>query len=245
MQLYISLLTRYAAVNSFLQLSIPDLPSYPICTPIPFRLRISTETKLVLRSDCTEKHGKPLFPAPPGASSQLKGTLRRVTEITVREHTRHKTDAFDLPQTLGLDNDQRKGVKSLWDVQAVVDEPQWIPKDKDRGIWKRSVLLTPTLLFAIPPSHSTEALEWQYELHLVVPFPGTGNDLKIWTPIHLSTTSASPESPGTTGFGLPLPKVYLPPVYWSGKDHDESVDDTGDISNVVNLVGTIINLANS
>ncbi|KAJ7760047.1 hypothetical protein B0H16DRAFT_1313180, partial [Mycena metata] len=197
----------YSHVHAIL--SIPDLPCYPICTPIPFRLRISTETKLVHRSDCTD--GKALFPAPPKASSQLKGTLRRVTEITVRGHTRNKTDAFDLPQTLGLDNDEGKSVKSLWDVQAAVDEPQWIPKDKDRGIWKRSVLLTPTLLFAIPPSHSTEALEWQYELHLVVPFPGTGNDLKIWTPIHLSTTSASPESPGTTGFGLPLPRIYLPP----------------------------------
>ncbi|KAF7333460.1 Arrestin-N domain-containing protein [Mycena venus] len=234
-------------------LSIPDLPSYPINTPIPFRLQISTETKLVHRSDRPEKHGKPLFPAPPTYLSQVKGTLRRVTEIIVRDKTRHQTNTFDLPLTQGLENAEMERVRLLWDTQAVVDEPRWIPRDKDHGIWKRSALFTPTLIFAIPPSHSTEALEWQYELHFVVLFPGMGNDLKLWTPIHLNASSACPGPPGATDSSLPLPKIYLPPVYWSGKDHDWG-DDTedsdtaftaSDAVNVVQVVGAIIGLVTS
>ncbi|KAJ6566514.1 hypothetical protein B0H19DRAFT_1352068 [Mycena capillaripes] len=142
-------------------LSIPDLPAYPIGTPIPIRLQISTETKLVRRSDRPDRHGKPLFPAPPTESSRLKQVLRRVTEIVVRGKTSHQTDTFDLPMTQGLGNVEMQRVKSLCEVQAVVDEPEWISKEKDRGIWKRSVQFTPTFLFPFSPSLSTQTIDWQ------------------------------------------------------------------------------------
>ncbi|KAJ6524422.1 hypothetical protein DFH09DRAFT_1286365 [Mycena vulgaris] len=193
-------------------LSIVDLPSYPIGTPIPFRLQISTETKLVHRSDTPDKHGKPLLPAPPTQASQLKPVLRRVAEIAVRNKTHHQTDTFALPLTQGLEAVEGQRAESLWDIQAVVDEPQWIPKDKDHGIWKRSVQFNSTLLFPFSPSVSTQTLDWQYELRFVVPFPGTSNNLKIWTPIHHNANSGAPVSTGATGSAsLPVSTIHLPP----------------------------------
>ncbi|KAJ7820625.1 hypothetical protein B0H13DRAFT_2377749 [Mycena leptocephala] len=232
-------------------LSIPHLPSYPIGTPIPFRLQILTETKLVHRSDRPDKNGKPLFPAPPTQPSQLKQVLRRVTEIIVRDKTRRQTDTFDLPLTRGLDDVEIQKAKLLCEVQPIVDEPQWIPLDKDRGIWKRSVTFTPTLLFPFSPSLSTQTLDWQYELRFVVPFPGTGNDLKIWTPIELCASSASPVSPGATGSAsLPPTSIHLSPSYWSGKDHDwgdnsEDGDMSVSVDDAVGFVDAILSLANS
>ncbi|KAF7357296.1 Arrestin-N domain-containing protein [Mycena sanguinolenta] len=171
-------------------LSIPDLPSYPICTPIPIVIQILTETKSVPRSDQAENKGKSLFPAPPTHSSQLKQVLCRVTNIKVQNKVARQRDTFDLPVTRGLDNTEIARVESLCEIEAVVDEPEWIPKEKDRGVWKRSVRFALELQFPLPPTHSTEILDWQYELSVVIPFPGMGNDLKISSPIQLCASSS-------------------------------------------------------
>ncbi|KAJ7503091.1 hypothetical protein B0H11DRAFT_2361119 [Mycena galericulata] len=207
-------------------LSIPDLPSYPIATPIPIRIQVSTETKLVNASDRPEdKHGEPLFPAPPTQSSQVTQVLRRVAEVIVRDRTRHVKETFDLQGIRSLDDLERVA----HDVQAIVDEPEWISKDEHKGIWRRRIHFNLTLAFPFAPSFSTETLDWLYELHFVVPFPGIGNDLKISLPIHLSASSACPPPPGATGSDStyadvppagPPPMLDLPPSYWSGEDHD-------------------------
>jgi hypothetical protein len=94
-----------------------------------------------------------------------------VTEIIVRDKTRRQTDTFDLPLTRGLDNVEIQKAKLLCEVQPMVDEPQWIPLDKDRGIWKRSVTFTPTLLFPFSPSLSTQTLDWQVKPFLLLSTP--------------------------------------------------------------------------
>ncbi|KAJ7772019.1 hypothetical protein DFH07DRAFT_803422 [Mycena maculata] len=205
-------------------LSLPDLPSFPIATPIPFTLHIMTETKSVHRSERPEdKHGKPLFPAPPTRSSELTRDLHRQTEVRVRSRTRHVNDTFRLKQ----------GIPSSGDGQsAVVNEPEWVPQeDKDRGIWRRTVQLNSTLVFPFAPTFKTETLDWTYELRFVVPFPGFGNNLKIRIPIHLGAGSACPPPPiGAAGSSNityadilpagPPPMLDLPPSYWAGEDHD-------------------------
>ncbi|KAJ7496773.1 hypothetical protein FB451DRAFT_1208742 [Mycena latifolia] len=211
-------------------LSIPDLPSFPIATPIPFSFHVVTETKEMDRSDRPEKHGKPLFPAPPTLSSELTQILRRGTEIRVRGSTRHSDDTFDL-QGIRHSSDARRGAQTRA-VNAVIDEPEWIPKDgKDRGIWKRSVHFTSTLTFPFAPTFNTETLDWLYVLQFEVPFPGIGNDLKLEFPIHLGPGSPCPPPPigvpGSSNIGYadvlpagPPPMQDLPPSYWAGDDHD-------------------------
>ncbi|KAJ7496759.1 hypothetical protein FB451DRAFT_1208704 [Mycena latifolia] len=209
-------------------LSIPDLRSFPIATPIPFSFHVVTETKVLNRSDRPEdKHGKPLFPAPPTRSSQLTQVLRRQTEIRARGRTRHVDNTFDLQGIRSLRN-----VETVRAVEAVVDEPEWIPKDgKDRGLWKRSVHFNSTLSFPFAPTFSTEILDWLYVVQFVVPFPGIGNDLKLQFPIHLGPGSPCPPPPiGVSGSSSisyadvppagPPPMQDLPPSYWAGDDHD-------------------------
>ncbi|KAJ6590001.1 hypothetical protein DFH09DRAFT_1074485 [Mycena vulgaris] len=213
-------------------LSLPDLPSFPIATPIPFSFHIVTETKAVRRSERPEeKPGKPLFPAPPTRSDEVSQELRRETEIRVRGRTRHVEDTFSLQGIRSLRDIER--VTQARAVEAVVDEPEWIPRDeeKDRGVWKRTVHFNSTLTFPFAPTFSTETLDWMYVLQFVVPFPGLGNNLKVRLPIHLGAGSPCPPPPiGVPGSSTisyadvppagPPPMQDLPPSYWAGDDHD-------------------------
>ncbi|KAF7344463.1 Arrestin-N domain-containing protein [Mycena sanguinolenta] len=229
-------------------LSLPDLPSFPISTPIPYTLHVVTETKTLDRSDRPEKHGKPLFPLPPTQTPELSQVLRRKIEYVVHEklitHKEKRKDTFDLQKSQSLvDNTassrvrraqttQTQPMESAQEVDAVVDEPEWIPKDeKGRGIWRRSVHFTSTLAFPFAPTASTETINWEYTLQFTIPFPGIGNDLELELPIHLSPTSACPPpptgAPGSSSLTYadvlpagPPPMFDLPPTYWSNDDHD-------------------------
>ncbi|KAJ7125248.1 hypothetical protein C8R44DRAFT_135090 [Mycena epipterygia] len=212
-------------------LSIPNLPSFPITTPIPFNLEVETQTKLVHRSDRPEEKGKQLFPAPPLRSSEVKQVLRRTTEIRARRLTRRAEDTFDLQGIRSFGDIER--VSRARAMQAVAEEPEWIPKEgkEDRGIWKRKVHFNFTLTFPFAPTFSTETLDWIYVVQFVVPFPGISNDLKLQFPIRLGPGSAcSPPPIGVPGSSSltyadiipagPPPMQDLPPTYWTGDDHD-------------------------
>ncbi|KAJ7287058.1 hypothetical protein C8J57DRAFT_1707457 [Mycena rebaudengoi] len=186
----------------------------------PFSFHVITRTKPMSRSERPEdKHGKPLFPAPPTLSSDIKLTLLRGTNITVRSTTLHVQDQFRLNGTLG-------DVTRVAAVHTVADEPEWIPDpgkkdEKNRGFWKRAV-------------HFESAAEQflQYMLRFEVPFPGIGNDLTFGVPIHLAPASACPPPPiGAAGSSRiiyadvlpvgPLPPMEdLPPSYWAGVHND-------------------------
>ncbi|KAJ7185448.1 hypothetical protein C8R46DRAFT_379581 [Mycena filopes] len=216
----------YSRVSA--SLTLPDLSSFPIATPIPYSFHITTETKTVDRSDRPEdKHAKPLFPAPPLHSTKLKQTLTRHTEIRVRGRVRDQGDTFDLQGIRPMSS-----TSSARPVEAIVDEPEWVPKDdKGRGFWRRTVHFSSTLAFPFAPTFRTETLDWAYALQFVVPFPGIGNDLKLSLPIHLGPGSACPPPPiGAAGSSSltyadvlpagPPPMMDLPPAYWSGAAHD-------------------------
>ncbi|KAJ7104575.1 hypothetical protein C8R43DRAFT_1047283 [Mycena crocata] len=212
-------------------LSIPDLPSFPIAIPIPFSFHVTTETKPLERSDGPEdKKGKPLFPAPPTVSADVTQVLRREAIVRVRGRTRQVDDTYDLQGIRSLGDAKR--VQQARALQAIVDEPEWIPKDdKNHGVWRRTVHFNSTLSFPFAPTYSTETLDWVYMLQFVVPFPGIGNDLKLKLPLHLGPGSACPPppigAPGSSSLTYadvlpagPPPMLDLPPAYWTGDDHE-------------------------
>ncbi|KAJ6631461.1 hypothetical protein B0H10DRAFT_2207118 [Mycena sp. CBHHK59/15] len=207
-------------------LTIPKTRAFPVATPIPFTLHVVTQTKPLPRSDRPEdKHGMPLFPAPPAMSSNVKLQLRRDTELRVRGRVRRVEDVFDLRGSLG-------DVTRVAAVRMVVDEPTWAPQDtKDRGIWTRAVHFESALALPYAPTYSTETVDWKYTLRIVVPFPGLGNDLKLELPVWLDPAAACPPPPiGVAGGACltyadvlpagPPPMQDLPPSYWAGEDHD-------------------------
>ncbi|KAJ6589978.1 hypothetical protein DFH09DRAFT_220110 [Mycena vulgaris] len=218
------------------KVTIPDMSSFPIATAIPFSFHIETETKPMRISDGpVDKHGKPLFPALPALSSDVKLSLHRRAEIRVRERTRYVEDVFDLKGSLG-------DVTWVAAVQQIIDEPEWIPApgtkdEKGRGIWRRAVHFETEVAIPYAPTCSTETLDWQYDLRFVVPFPGIGNDLQLDVPIHLDPGSACPPPlvgvPGSSNItyadvlpaGPPPPMLDLPPSYWAGEHHAWDSDE--------------------
>ncbi|KAF7344478.1 Arrestin-N domain-containing protein [Mycena sanguinolenta] len=201
-------------------LSLPDLPFFPTATSIPYSLHIVTETKTVDRTERPEdKHGKPLFPVPPTQSTQLQLNLRRAIQIRAHSRVSYVENILDLQSIRRL-----SGVPQKRNVEALVDEPEWVPKDtsKDRGFWRRSVHFNSTLDFPYAPTTSAKTLKWTYTLRFIVPFPGRGNDLKIEHPIHLGPSTPCPPPPiGATGTSSssytdvpplrPSPTLDLPP----------------------------------
>ncbi|KAJ6497531.1 hypothetical protein C8R45DRAFT_983269 [Mycena sanguinolenta] len=229
------------------KLTLPDMDSYPILADIPFSFHVETDTKLMHESDGPAiKHGKPIFPAPPALSSDVKLVLHRKTQICVRSHTGHTEDDFVLKGSLG-------DITRVTAVQHVCDEPEWIPTDKKgKGIWRRAVHFHSTVAIPYAPTPSPtrwpDNVDWQYTLVLIVPFPGIGNDLRLEVPIQLHPGAPPPPartsgSPGMIDSAvLPAaPPAYadvapagplmldLPPSYWSaaaehhGWDEDEKV----------------------
>ncbi|KAJ7198578.1 hypothetical protein GGX14DRAFT_666107 [Mycena pura] len=173
-------------------ISMPDLPSFPVATPIPFSFYVETDTKPMHDSDDApvDKHGKPLFPAPPAMLSDVLFHLLRSVELRVRQHTRQVKESHELFGNLG----------DPAAVRRETNAPEWIPnpghKDKKgRGFWRRSVKFESTVSIPYAPTFRTETVEWKYELEFVLPFPGVGNDMRILLPIRLDPGSACPPPP--------------------------------------------------
>ncbi|KAK7057661.1 hypothetical protein R3P38DRAFT_1182838 [Favolaschia claudopus] len=96
-----------------------------------------------------DKHGKPLFPAPPALSSEVRLCLHRTAHIQVRRHYRKVDTDFDLKGSLG-------DATRVAAVRQDTDEPEWIPapghKDnKGQGMWRRAVRFESE----VPPSYFT------------------------------------------------------------------------------------------
>ncbi|KAJ7287064.1 hypothetical protein C8J57DRAFT_1116781 [Mycena rebaudengoi] len=205
--------------------ALPDLPSFPIASPIQFRCHIVTYTKEVDSSPSPEdKHGKPLFPAPPADFSEISLDLIRITNIRIREFEGDAEDCFNLRTTA---------------VRRVVDAAEWIPKNEEHGSWKRTTGFESTISMPYAPTTSTETVEWKYKLRITVPFPGIGNDVKLEVPIRLDPVLVLPPRAGALDLssiayenGLPGPKGLvpvledLPPSYWAGENSEWDEEDS-------------------
>ncbi|KAK7057663.1 arrestin-N domain-containing protein [Favolaschia claudopus] len=212
------------------ELKIPDLASYPIATAIPFSLHVETDTKPFPISDApVDKHGKPLFPAPPAISSEVRLCLVRTTNLRVRRYSRQVNDTFDLKGSVG-------DATRVAAVHQATDEPEWIPalgpKDKKGlGTWRRAVHFESAVKIPYTPTTHAEIVDWQYYLRIIIPFPGIGNDLQLDVPLNLHSSSACPPPPvGVAGSsnttyadvipaGPPPPMLDLPPSYFTGEHH--------------------------
>ncbi|KAK7044547.1 arrestin-N domain-containing protein, partial [Favolaschia claudopus] len=225
-------------------LSLPDLPSLPISVPIPYTLTVTTETRTLDHSDHSEdKHGKPVFPAPPTKLSELWFSLRRKMKYTAgafKNAQRH--GSFDLRQIAALPDttespamimkrtqpDLIRRVDPAASYRRQVAKSEWSSEDgMKKGVWRRSVRFTSCLALPFAPTTwSSEILEWSYTLQIVIPFPGMGNDVKLEVPIQLNPSAACPP-PGSSNLTYseilpagPPPMLDLPPAYWAEDNGD-------------------------
>ncbi|KAJ6590002.1 hypothetical protein DFH09DRAFT_1307458 [Mycena vulgaris] len=207
------------------ELVLPDLPSFPMVTGIPFSFHVLTKTKKVDRDDLEDKHGK-LFPAPPTSPADVELILHRRGRMRVHHKSEPMEDKFELTGSLG----DKAAVNR---VRMTVDQPEWIhtPDQKeDKGSWKRAVHFDGMLSIPFVPTFTTETAEWHYFLRFKVDFPGIGNDLELEFPVQVNSGAACPPLPPNgyhtnVPYAYPLPSgpppmMILPPSYWNGENHE-------------------------
>ncbi|KAJ7099487.1 hypothetical protein B0H15DRAFT_548865 [Mycena belliarum] len=194
-----------------IEVKMPKLESYPRATPLPVKFYIETRTKPMSRTDAPEdKSHRPLFPAPPTQSADVKLYFHRAASIRANRKYGTGNDSFQTRGGLGDPTSTK--------VKSTVDAAEWIPdpKKQDQGVWKRAVRFETKELLPYAPSFSTETIECKYFLRFTVSFPGIGNDLKLNVPIHLDPVHGRLSS--TTYADVPPDDPYpflddCPPAY--------------------------------
>ncbi|KAJ7043292.1 hypothetical protein C8F04DRAFT_1074342 [Mycena alexandri] len=207
----------YSVVKT--KLVMPALATFPISTPFPFRIHITTETK----PGPEQKLSNLSFPAPPLNFSQLEFTLIRNVYFRTGKRSAH---AGETVLFLGETGDSPGSATHLMEA----DPPEWIPtRVKGKGVWRRTVHMQSTMSLSVPPTCDTPLLSWDYVFRLRVPFPGIGNDVQSDSAVYIVPGFACPPTQSITSGVLtyadipppgPAPTLDLPPAYWAGENHD-------------------------
>ena len=152
--------------HSNTQLSTPALSSFPMSTPIPFRLLVVTETKSLRLSEAPspfDADKEPLFPAPPTSASHID--LHLTHHVDVRAKGYHQSSK-DRVASLGGMGNSSASVRLDENLHMRTEEPEWVPQagekgEKDRGVWRRKVHFESSMTFSCPPSFSGATLSNQ------------------------------------------------------------------------------------
>ncbi|KAJ7935305.1 hypothetical protein B0H13DRAFT_1950392, partial [Mycena leptocephala] len=195
------------------EVKIPDLTSFPRATPFPLKLCIETRTKPMSRTAApVDKNNKPIFPAPPTQSAEVKLFFQREANISVERRNGTVKDSFQIYGGFGD--------PTSTSVKSTIEEPE-----EGRGVWKRSVRFETTVSLPFAPTFSTEI---SYSLCFNVSFPGIGNDMKFYVPIHLDPTHVCPPTPSPDyadnippNWSPPLALLDLPPAYCTEPSIDQ------------------------
>jgi hypothetical protein len=137
------------------------LKSYPIGTPIPYRLRVTTRTRLVERSHVPDDGNKSLFPALPTDPARLELWLFNYLHVKAQG----RNSDFVRRTIGGLGGLGAAASRTASDaVRVAVDEPKWTPAEGEgdtcsgKGTWTRSVTFSSSLRFPCPPTITTSVL---------------------------------------------------------------------------------------
>ncbi|KAJ7496772.1 hypothetical protein FB451DRAFT_1162889 [Mycena latifolia] len=206
-----------------IEVVLPDLPSFPMSTNIPFSFHVLTKTKTVHRDDLEDKHGK-LFPAPPTSPADVELHVYQRGRMRVHNKSEPLEEKFELTGSLG-------DKAAINHVRTTVDQPEWIhtPDQKeDKGSWKRAVHFDGVFSLPFIPTFTAETVEWHYSIRFKVEFPGIGNDLELEFPILINSGATIPPLPQYHTNapyvypvpGGPPPMLTLPPSYWNGEHHN-------------------------
>ncbi|KAJ6497516.1 hypothetical protein C8R45DRAFT_129444 [Mycena sanguinolenta] len=211
-----------------MEITLPDLPSFPMFVGIPFSCHVMTRTKPVHHDDLEHK-GDKLFPAPPQSPADIELVLRLMGHMRARGSKEELDQKFELKGGLG-------DKAALANIRITADEPVWTPSSdhKDKGTWTRGIRYDGLMSMPFTPTSSAETAEWHYMLRYDIDFPGLGNHLVLEIPVHLHSGCACPPPPMTpynenAPYNYPLssgppPMMTLPADYWSGKDHEWEED---------------------
>ncbi|KAJ6489938.1 hypothetical protein C8R45DRAFT_1213334 [Mycena sanguinolenta] len=223
---------KIAKLETFVQVTLPDIWSLPIATPIPFTLAIETDTQKMDHDgdEPVDKAGKSLFPDSPAAPSAVQFYLHRWTHLIPEGQVRKPEDDQELKVSAA-------GDETTTNVEWVLEViPEGKKKDEKggflrklkfghkhedkkatpppaHGVWRRTTkLFESTISLPFTPTYSGSLLQWQYQLKFVVPVPGH-DDLTLLVPLALIPIHPTPPPGSDAGSADRPPQILgLPPA---------------------------------
>ena len=141
-----------------LQFSVPDIATFPLFTPIPYRIDITTETTPARRRSQDEPRDAAVFPSPPRNPSEMTLQLWRRTNVSVGRHAAEMTLKSIAVQFLGA------GTRPPEPVNDNVPEKEWVvtqaadarTKTKEKGSWVQNAQFWSHFYLNVPPTFKTE-----------------------------------------------------------------------------------------
>ncbi|RDX43198.1 hypothetical protein OH76DRAFT_1361524 [Lentinus brumalis] len=173
----------YATVR--IELSVPDVPVFPLFTPVPFKVDVKTTTAKLTRRIKTDgradSEATQIFPTPPADASEFVFQLVRRTKVRVdkREETIRSVTSCAPCKHVDVDVPSKEWLPTP-------DALGWshLSSNQERGVCVQSARYSSKLAFNVPPTFSVgDRLGWEYHLKLKMPFPGSGNDVEVEIPV--------------------------------------------------------------
>ncbi|KAI0345944.1 hypothetical protein BDW22DRAFT_1389932 [Trametopsis cervina] len=196
-------------------LVLPDIPVFPILTPIPFTLSVVTMSKKMKQEDAPAN--APVFPAPPSTPQDIDFRIERQVRISAFQHSEVSTEHF-VSYVGGMGPEVTDSEAEFESMDKV-----WIPSRDDdekegKGQWKQEVLIRSVLRLSCPPTFHSQSMGVQYIMRLEVIFPGIGNNLKAEFEAKVASCMVPP-GPQAVAWDGPPPEMELPPAYFSAQTH--------------------------
>ncbi len=154
------------SVTTVRQLSIPDVPVFPLFTPVPFKVDVKTTTAKLTRRIPTDGRADTgpmqIFPTPPADASQFAFQLVRRTTVRVqkREETIQSVTACTPCEHVGVNVPSKEWV-------PMPDAPGWshLSSNQERGVWVQRAQYSSKLVFNVPPTFSIgDRLAWEVRI---------------------------------------------------------------------------------
>lgn len=130
---------------------------YPLFTPIPYTLRITTITKPMKKDEVDKMPQKPLFPTPPNRPSEVQFRLRRY--IWLKAHWFTAVGDEDVTALGGLEI-AASAPASNQSVDVRIGDKEWIPSesDKNMGTYLQETTFASAFSFTCPPTFRTDIM---------------------------------------------------------------------------------------
>ncbi|TBU44360.1 hypothetical protein BD309DRAFT_40846 [Dichomitus squalens] len=212
---------EYSRVH--VELALPDIPVLPLFSDIPYSITVTTSTPPLSRAHASEHSSKPVFPPVPRKAQEIDFVLHCFLKLRARLSTGKANN--DVMTILGDKKEETNQVA----VESDIPDKKWVPlasvpaddkheKEKEasehgeeKGSWVQRATYQSTFRLNCPPSSVVANIECSYSLIVKVPFPGSGNSLKLEVPATITSGIADPLPQEQSNSNDDLDLLDLPP----------------------------------
>ncbi|KAH9856559.1 hypothetical protein C2E23DRAFT_446511 [Lenzites betulinus] len=194
-----------------MELLVPHLDTFPLFTPVPYSIIITTTSAPVKRKG-NAPPPPDLFPLVPRSASEIDFDLRRFVDL--------QTPYFPSNPEEHVADVISKAHAPSPPVEVEITDYMWIPAEggkEDKGCWMQEATFSSSMILRCTPTFLTEEIKIKYLLQLKVDFPGLGNTLRVELPIQIGSgleTSMPFDQRALAPLMIDLPSTYWDPSKW-------------------------------